>query len=179
MNKTKYMMSGGLAFTEKGDMEMLSKKAKKGWHLKSFAFMGYRLQKSTPEDVQYTVDYRSLEDGEREEYLEFFAAAGWEYVCSSYDIHIFKAPTGTKPIYSDRESATDKIDRTLRPVYAIGKFIFPLTLLFMVMMSFLTGAIEQFSRFAFTVSLVLAIPTLMMIVALIYRKKRLRMSKEF
>ncbi|MDN4492491.1 DUF2812 domain-containing protein [Ureibacillus aquaedulcis] len=58
MRRTNYMMSGGLAFGEKRDLEKLKLKAKQGWHLKNLAFAGYRLEKSTQEDLQYSIDYR-------------------------------------------------------------------------------------------------------------------------
>lgn len=48
MKNTKYVTSGGLAFTEKGDMQKLSKYAKRGWLLESFAPLGYKLRKEIP-----------------------------------------------------------------------------------------------------------------------------------
>ncbi|MCM3387915.1 DUF2812 domain-containing protein [Ureibacillus chungkukjangi] len=179
MKKTKYIMSWGLAFAEKQDLEKLSKKAKQGWRLKSLAFAGFRLEKGAPEHVQYSVDYRLLKEGEKEEYLELFSQAGWEHVCSSYDIHIFKAPYGTTPIYSDTESAVDKLDRLLKPVSLIGKFILPLTMISYLLMNFLTGPIEQFSKIIFLISMVFAVPTLMMVVALMLRKKKLTITKSY
>lgn len=179
MKRTKYMMSKGLAFAEKGDLEKLSKKAKQGWHLKSLALAGYRLEKSVPEEIEYSIDYRLLREEEKEEYFEIFSLAGWEHVCSSYDMHIFKALPGTNPIYSDKESAVDKIERLSIPIFSIGKFIFPLTVLFIIMMSIFHGPIEKFSTIAFCISLVFATPTLMMVIALMYRKRKLSMSKEY
>ena len=179
MKRTKYMMSKGLAFAEKGDLEKLSKKAKQGWHLKNFALAGYRLEKSEPEEIEYSIDYRLLKEDEKEEYLELFSLAGWEYVCSSHDMHMFKSSPGTNPIYSDKESAVDKIERLSRPVFSIGKCIFPLTVLFIIMMSIFNGPIQKFSTIAFCVSLVIATPTLMMVAALIYRKRKISISKGF
>lgn len=45
MTNMKYMMSGGLAFSEQKDMQKLQKNAQKGWHLSSFATLGYNLEK--------------------------------------------------------------------------------------------------------------------------------------
>lgn len=179
MRRTKYMMSWGLAFAEKRDIEKLNQKAKQGWRLKSIAYAGFLLEKSEPEDVQYSIDYRLLKDGEKAEYLDLFAFAGWGHVCSSYDVHIFKAKPGTTPIYSDTESAVDKIDRLLNPVFKISKFIFPITILFILMMNLFNGPIQQFSQVAYCVSMVFATPTLMMLVALFYRKRKISISKEF
>lgn len=45
MRQTKYMMSGGLAFSEDKDMEKLRQFSLKGWHVSGFKFMGYTLKK--------------------------------------------------------------------------------------------------------------------------------------
>lgn len=36
MKQTKYMMSGGLAFSEEKDMEKLRRYSLKGWHVRDF-----------------------------------------------------------------------------------------------------------------------------------------------
>ncbi len=81
---------------KKGDLEKLSKKAKQGWLLKDLAFAGYRLEKSVPEEIEYSIDYRLLKEEEKEEYLELFVMAGWEHVCSSYDHALFQGSTRDK-----------------------------------------------------------------------------------
>lgn len=72
MKQTKYIMSGGLAFSEDKDMEKLRQFSLKGWHVSDFKFMGYTLKKGESFDYIYSVDYRSLNEDEVEEYLDFF-----------------------------------------------------------------------------------------------------------
>lgn len=147
--------------------------------LKKLSFAGFLLEKSTPEDLIYSIDYRLLKEGEKEEYLALFASAGWEHVCSSYDIHIFKAPSGTNPIYSDVESAEDKINRLSRPVLLISKFIFPIMLSLLILLNITNGPIQELSRIAFYASFIIATPTLMMIIANLYRRMKISMTREF
>jgi len=64
MRHTKYVMSGGLAFSEDKDMEKLRGLSLKGWHVSDFKFMGYTLEKGESTDYIYSVDYRSLKEGE-------------------------------------------------------------------------------------------------------------------
>ena len=62
MKHTKYITSGGLAFSEDKDMEKLRRFSLKGWHVSDFKFMGYMLEKGELEDYIYSVDYRSLKE---------------------------------------------------------------------------------------------------------------------
>ncbi|MFP7255093.1 DUF2812 domain-containing protein [Terribacillus goriensis] len=111
MRQRKYISSGGLAFSEKEDMQKLAKQAAKGWHLQDFAFMGYRLVRGEPIQVQYMIDYRTLDEAEEQEYLDMFKHAGWTLVCSSYGMYIFVAPRDAAPIYTDVETKQDKLKR--------------------------------------------------------------------
>lgn len=117
MTSTKYIMSEGLAFNEKKDMEKLRRYAGQGWHVKRWAFMGYILEKGTPKNVMYTIDHRKLED-DKEEYLDLLAASGWEYIGSSGDAHLFCANADTQPIYSDDETKVEKYDALAKPVHS-------------------------------------------------------------
>ena len=109
MKKVKYIPSGGLAFYEEKEMKKLAKHAKEGWMLEKFAGLGYKLRKEEPSDVEYSLDYQKEAD---DEYFTFFEAAGWSHVCSAgNEIHIFNAPTGTKPIYTDRPTTIEKYER--------------------------------------------------------------------
>jgi hypothetical protein len=109
MAKSKrYTISGGLAFTEQGDMDKLSRLAAKGWLLESFAFLGYTLRKGEPRQLTYCVDYNNVSPGELGNYIELFEASGWTRICSSGHFHIFSAAPGTKPIYTDNETRLEK-----------------------------------------------------------------------
>ncbi|MBM7616119.1 DUF2812 domain-containing protein [Alkaliphilus hydrothermalis] len=110
MNDTKLVACGGLAFFEEKDFKKLSKLAQEGWILEGFSsFLFYRLRKGAPQDIQYSLDYQTKPD---EEYFSFFESAGWSHVCSAgNEMHIFSAPSGTKPIYTDEVSLIEKYER--------------------------------------------------------------------
>ena len=108
MRQTKYITSGGLAFSEDKDMEKLRRFSLKGWHVSGFKFMGYTLEKGESSDYIYSVDYRSLKENEEEEYFDFFSSSGWSHIASEADIHLFRAQPGTKPIYTDRDTTVEK-----------------------------------------------------------------------
>ncbi|WP_027956375.1 DUF2812 domain-containing protein [Halobacillus kuroshimensis] len=104
--KKKYIMSQGLALGEEKDMEKLKSYAAQGWMLDGFAPFGFWLKKGRKQHLIFAVDYCHNPD---EEYFAYFEAAGWTPVCSAGShIHIFSAPAGTEPIYSDYESTFNK-----------------------------------------------------------------------
>ena len=113
MRQTKYITSGGLAFSEDKDMEKLRRYSLKGWHVSDFKFMGYTLEKGESTDYIYSVDYRSLKEDEEEEYFDFFSSSGWSHIASEGDIHLFRAHPGTKPIYSDRDTIVEKHENSI------------------------------------------------------------------
>lgn len=108
MRQTKYISSGGLAFSEDEDMEKLRRFSLKGWHVSGFKFMGYTLEKGESLDYIYSIDYRSLTEDEEEEYFAFFSSAGWSHIASEANIHLFRALPGTQPIYTDRDTTVEK-----------------------------------------------------------------------
>ncbi len=161
MTKKKMMISYGLAFAEQKDMENLREESKKGWHVKRFKLFGYELEQGQKEDVIYSIDYRKLNGLEAEEYFEMFAFSGWTHVCSSNDMHLFKAIPGTTPIYSDRLSTIDKFTR-------LGNYINPVALFFTIISTILWAGFaigpqvtEPFFSFIFTCSIVITIPAIM------------------
>jgi hypothetical protein len=112
VRKTKYMPSGGLAFYEEKEMKKLSELAKQGWILEGFSLLGFKLRKGEPMDIDYSLDYQKDAD---DEYFAFFEEAGWSHVCTAGDeIHIFRAPAGITPIYSDKPTIIEKYEREKR-----------------------------------------------------------------
>ncbi|BDB00543.1 DUF2812 domain-containing protein [Clostridium botulinum] len=105
--KSKYVMIGGLAFSEEKDMKKLGNYASEGWLLDSIVGgFFYKLKKDKPQDIVYSLDYQNEAD---KEYFNIFSEAGWNHVISiGNQIHIFSAKAGTKPIYSDCMSEIDK-----------------------------------------------------------------------
>lgn len=134
MEQTKYIYSGGLASFEHEDMTKLSEYAKDGWILESLTSFGYKLKKRKPVNVTYSLDYNK---GANKEYFSYFEAAGWSHVCSGGNqIHIFSAPKGTIPIYTDKMTVIEKykiargnIKKTTLITFIITLFLFLLTLL--------------------------------------------------
>lgn len=106
MAQTKYISSGGLAFDEEKDMEKLADLARKGWVFEKFSFLGYKLRKSSPVELQFALDYRKEAD---EDYFAYFEEAGWKHegTTGGY-IHLFSAPKDIAPIYTDQSSILEK-----------------------------------------------------------------------
>lgn len=94
-------------------MEKLSKLAKEGWILEKFTyFFSLRLKKGEQQDIIYDLDYRREPDAE---YFHFFENAGWKHVCSLGDwVHIFSAPSKSKPIYTDKETLIAKYEPDMK-----------------------------------------------------------------
>lgn len=109
MREKKFVFNNGLAFSEEKEMKKLAQYAKEGWILESFTGLGYKLRKGEPRNNVYSLDYQKVGDGE---YFSYFEEAGWTHVCSvENNIHIFCAPVGTKPIYTDKETTIEKYER--------------------------------------------------------------------
>lgn len=113
MSQTKYIISGGLAFSEHKDMKKLRLYSLKGWHVSDFTFMGYTLKKGVSSDYTYSVDYRALKENEEAEYFYFFSSAGWSHVASNGNIHLFRGKPGTNPIYTDRNTTVEKYKNSI------------------------------------------------------------------
>lgn len=174
MTKTKYIFSEGIAFSEKNDLKVLRKLAAEGWIVKRYKQMGYELELGSPEDVIFSIDIRKLEHGEEEDYFELFEFAGWEHVCSNYNTHLFKAAPGTKKIYTDVESKTDKLVRMRQSVIPAVLISALFVLISYVFRSLTSGVLQSVFEFIFIVSLMLAFPMFMMLVATTYRISRVK-----
>lgn len=106
--ETKYMINGGLAFSEESDLRKLKKQASKGWLLEGFVAGGflYKLVKNKPTKLIYSIDYQNQADAE---YFDYFKEAGWKHVTTyGKQIHIFSSAKASKPIYSDSETEVEK-----------------------------------------------------------------------
>jgi hypothetical protein len=106
MGETKYLPSGGLAFSEETDMKKLERLAREGWAFDRFSFMGFKLKKTEPQEIQYAMDYRKGADSD---YFAFFEEAGWRHEGSFGEyIHLFSAPIGMAPIFTEKVSILEK-----------------------------------------------------------------------
>lgn len=159
MKNRKYMMSEGLAFAEDKDMYKLQQNSAKGWHVQGFKFMGYLLEKGEPADYIYNIDYRVLKDSEKEEYVELFSQSGWSHVTSHIDTHIFRAPPGTKPIYSDQETVAEKHDNLGRSMLWTAISIVMITILTWIGLLISSGMLQKILAVSAVIITMLVIPT--------------------
>lgn len=170
MKTTRYIMSEGLAFGEETDMKKLQLKSKEGWHLEKFAFMGYTLKKGEPAEYIYNIDYRELEDEEKDEYLNLFAEAGWTHVLSSQGMHFFRAAPGTKPIFTDQESIAEKHHNFGKPLVPIAGTVTLLSILAWIGVVFSSGILQRALTVIAVILIVLAIPSALTLLT-IYKNK--------
>ncbi|WP_130859457.1 DUF2812 domain-containing protein [Gracilibacillus phocaeensis] len=160
MTKYKYMPSEGLAFGEEKDMERLSDYAKQGWILTGNQFLGYRLRKGEPQDLIYSVDTQQDAD---EDYFLIFKEAGWTHLYSMGDIHYFSAPSGTKPIYSDKDSLRERFEQDKR---FCGKYA--VHFLTIVLGSVLLLALAEYFALPHFISVILAVIFGMTLIPLVF-----------
>ena len=78
---TRHRIFGAWALEK--EEQWLSKMAAEGWQLEDVGFLTYHFKKTTPQQIQYQLDYQSLNRDERDDYLALFAESGWEH-CASY-----------------------------------------------------------------------------------------------
>lgn len=170
MKKTKYIMSGGLAFAEDKDMEKLRRFSLKGWHVSDLKFMGYTLEKGESADYIYSVDYRTLNEEESEEYFDLFSSAGWTHITSEGDIHLFRAFPGTKPIYSDRATVAEKHDNLGKPMKWMAISMALVTALAWIGSIVSSGSLQMILAVIATILSVISIPLGWTVIA-IYNNK--------
>ena len=167
---TKYVMSGGLAFAEEKDMEKLRALSLKGWHVRHFAFMGYKLEKGSGKDYIYSVDYRPLKEGEAGEYYDFFASSGWTHIATQGEIHLFHALPGTKPIHSDCDTVAEKHENLGHPAKWPTISLVFITILLWIGTLLSEGSVQGIFNAAAVISCIFTIPTAWTVVT-IYRNK--------
>lgn len=172
MKKSKYMMSGGLAFVEESDMNKLRKQSLQGWHVKEFSSFGYRLEKGEPEDMVYTIDYHLVDEADLAEYLGMFEIAGWKHVCSEYNMHIFKAVKGTKPIYTDSGTKKEKYSRLATSWGWASIVLLGLLLISLFLRLNMTGITQTVGSIGIAVTAILFVPTCMTYIAILQRKSK-------
>lgn len=88
-----------------------------GWHLRGISFPTiYDFESGESRDYVYRLDYRSHWKMDKEDYLQLFQDAGWEYVQEMAGWHYFRklAEQGEDfEIYTDAESKIGKYQRLL------------------------------------------------------------------
>ncbi|WHY77260.1 DUF2812 domain-containing protein [Neobacillus sp. WH10] len=177
MRQTKYVMSGGLAFSEDKDMEKLRRFSLKGWHVSDFKFMGYTLKKGESSDYIYSVDYRSLKEDEEEEYFDFFSTSGWSHIASEGDIHLFRAKPNTKPIYSDRDTSVEKYENLARSMNYFAIPFVLITVLAWVGAVISSGTLQSILFAIAVIFTAIAIPTAWTVIATYTNKWKVKEKK--
>jgi Protein of unknown function (DUF2812) len=177
MRQTKYITSGGLAFSEDKDMEKLRRFSLKGWHVSDFKFMGYTLEKGESSDYIYSVDYCLLKEDEEEEYFYFFSSSGWSHITSKGGIHLFRADPGTKPIYSDRDTSAEKYDNSYNFMKSLAIPLVLITVLVWVGAMISSGTLKSFLHVIAVIFSVIAIPTAWTVLATYTNKWKAKEKK--
>lgn len=165
MRQTKYITSGGLAFSEDKDMEKLRRFSLRGWHVCDFKFMGYTLEKGKSSDYIYSVDYRSLKEDEEGEYFDFFSSSGWSHIASEGDIHLFRAHPSTKPIYSDRDTSVEKYENLNSSMKRLAIPLVLITVLIWIGAMISSGILKSTLQVIAVIFTVIAIPTAWTVIA--------------
>ncbi|MGM9925465.1 MAG: DUF2812 domain-containing protein [Bacillus sp. (in: firmicutes)] len=172
----KYISNNGLAFDEHKSMKKLAELAKEGWILQELKVFRYKLVKAEPRELKYCLDYRAIEEDDRD-YFDMFAAAGWEHICSYGDMHIFAAHPDTVEIYTDRESHKQKY-RPSRKNTSLLAFIFLAAFLLAgilrdgIVIPIDSAVVMWVLSIVYYVSLVLFFPSAAMLVAYIWRERK-------
>ncbi|MGZ9586615.1 DUF2812 domain-containing protein [Paenibacillus marinisediminis] len=175
MSETKYVVSNGIAFSEKKDLIMLRKEAANGWIVKRYKRMGYELVKGNPEDVTFSIDIRDLKEEELDEYIELFETAGWAHVCSQYDTYLFKALPGVKPIYTDKETKVEKFERLQKSVGPAAAITSCAMVGSYIVREITTGMLSDVFYVIFLISVVVAAPMIATFLATMYHSIKVKL----
>lgn len=105
------------AWQDEDEEAWLREMSNQGWHLSGIGIPTvYSFKSGKPEDYVYRLDYRSHWKMDKEDYLQLFGDAGWEYVEEMAGWHYFRQlaqPDDTLEIYTDAESKIEKYQRLL------------------------------------------------------------------
>jgi hypothetical protein len=109
MQMKRYRLSNGLFVYPEKDMEMLQKMSLKGYHVESINALGfYRFVQGPPKE--YTYSFNSETDLS-DDFLEFYKESGWTPIIVQERLQIFRAPSGTIPIFTESESKAEVINK--------------------------------------------------------------------
>lgn len=117
------------AWQDEDEEAWLREMSNEGWHLTGIGFPTvYSFESGEPKDLVYRLDYRSHWKMDKEDYLQLFRDAGWEYVEQMAGWHYFRQqaqPGEELEIYTDAESKIEKYQRLLA---FLGILILPLVI---------------------------------------------------
>jgi hypothetical protein len=105
------------AWQDEDEEAWLREMSNQGWHFTGIGFPTiYNFESGDARDYVYRLDYRSHYKMDKEDYLQLFSDAGWEYVEQMAGWHYFRQlaqPGEDLEIYSDAESKIEKYQRLL------------------------------------------------------------------
>jgi len=105
------------AWQDEAEEAWLGEMSKKGYHLSSVGVAGiYTFFIDEPRDYVYRLDYRMFPKKDKQEYLQLFRDAGWEYIgeMSAWQYFRKHAKQGeANEIFTDAESKIAKYTRIL------------------------------------------------------------------
>lgn len=127
---------------EEYDMERLSLEAKKGYIVEKLGIR-YTLRYQKPENLIFAIDYRNHPD---DEYFELIKKSGWTHVDSLDYIHLFKAPLGTAPLYTDTATQIEKYTQETR---RMGQYSLAAILLLLVISLGITPSLLDYEPINF------------------------------
>jgi len=154
------------AWQDEAEEAWLQEMSQQGWHLSSVGVPTvYDFEPGEPADFVYRLDYRSHFKMDKEDYLQLFRDAGWEYIGEMTGWQYFRKqaqPGEELEIYTDAESKISKYQRLLAflailmlPLFMAlitmrGRFpffiIFPLFLLYVYALIRILVRIDQLKR---------------------------------
>lgn len=162
------------AWQDEKEEAWLREMAKQGWHLQSFSGPGiYNFLRGEAKDVVYRMDFRTTTKQDKQEYLQIFQDAGWEYVGELSSWQYFRKefkPGEELEILTDAESKIAKYQRLL----AMLVIILPILIMFNNSMIHQEGSwIVETARFLIILFMLFYIYCVLMILRRISQLKRL------
>ena len=109
----KYRICSGLAMAPEHDMKVLKEMSRKGWHLTSLKGLFYRFEEGEVSEYEYALNMEMETD---QDMLAYYEASGWKPVVIGPGYQIFRAEKGTVPIFSDRDSEVDVLERNQKKI---------------------------------------------------------------
>lgn len=109
----KYRMCSGLAMAPEHDMKVLKEMSRKGWHLTTLKGLFYRFEEGEAADYEYALNMEMEPD---QDMLAYYEASGWKPVVIGPGYQIFRAEKGTVPIFSDKDSEVDVLERNQKKI---------------------------------------------------------------
>lgn len=177
MKKHKYLLNYGLAFDEEKLIKKLNALATEGWILKEMGAFRYKLAKESPQELQYTMDYKNIDSESEAEYIEMMELSGWKCMCSYSGYYFFASKPGTTSIYTDKESYLEKYNET-KSIFKKGAIFGLVTIMLLLIINILVPSDLKNNVYKVIFILILGcsvgalVPSLMVLSSQYFREKK-------